>query len=76
MHWLVPKDGGGLETTVNLLYTCKECREEKKRAYLENQEEYLKEVQTIKKRNADYSQEEQGRQTRISVQKRDCILLS
>ena len=60
LHWLVPKDGGGLETTVNLLYTCKECREEKKRAYLENQEEYLTEVQAIKKRNADYFQEEQG----------------
>lgn len=55
-HWLIPQNEGGLETAVNLLYTCKPCRNIKKHLYLTSQEDYLKEVFEIKNRNATYVQ--------------------
>lgn len=59
-HWLIPKNSGGLETAINLLYTCKDCREFKRNAYLETQDDYLNEVSAIKKRNVDYFENKKG----------------
>lgn len=50
-HWLISKEDNGLETPINLVYTCKECRETKRKDYYEHFEDYIIEATQYRERN-------------------------